>query len=364
MRPVVIGAVLTALGMSAANAQQACPAANGGVPPGANTSNPSAPFYIDTSGLSFVTSPPTRDPHNPNYVPATELPDGTIPLPTQNGNFIIGPTHTAAPETVAQAGVPKGTILSYTMTSANSVIYRPGAVRDDPNGCLDASVYTAPTVPGDPSHIIITTSHAGTWTRSVNVYMPAFYVPGPETPFMVTGDAGITGPTGSQLFTVLDNLIFQRRLPPMVVISIGPGGQDAQGSERGREYDTVSGDYAQWVESEVLPALEGATGLHLTRNPDGRATIGISSSGAAAFAMAYFHPELYRRVLAYSPTLVNQQWPHQPWLPGGAWEFHSPWAGPALPNEEVQGFASPTPSTLPTGVPLLVQSARKPIRFW
>ncbi len=84
------------------------------------------------------------------------------------------------------------------MTSADSVVYRPGQVRDDPNGCLDASVETAPTVRGDPSHIIIMTSHAGTWTRTVQVYVPAFYVRGFEVPFMVTGDNGITGPTGAQ----------------------------------------------------------------------------------------------------------------------------------------------------------------------
>ena len=41
---------------------------------------------------------PTRDPHTPGYVPATELPDGAIPSPTADGNFIIGPTHTPAPE--------------------------------------------------------------------------------------------------------------------------------------------------------------------------------------------------------------------------------------------------------------------------
>ncbi|MGI4802258.1 MAG: hypothetical protein ACRYG8_51135, partial [Janthinobacterium lividum] len=150
MRAAVIGAMLAAVTMPAC-AQQACPIGNAGIPPGANTSNPASPFYIDTTGLNFATSPPTRDPHNSNYVAAIELPDGTLPSAGQNGNFIIGPTHAAAPETVAWPRVPKGTILSYTTTSAESVIYRPGAIRDDPNNCSDASVYTAPTFPGDPS---------------------------------------------------------------------------------------------------------------------------------------------------------------------------------------------------------------------
>jgi len=83
-------------------------------------------------------------------------------------------------------------------------------------------------------------------------------------------------------------------------------------------YDTVSGTYAQFVEREVLPLVEQRAGVKLTKDPDGRATMGLSSSGTAAFTMAWFHPELYRRVLAYSPTMVNQQWPWNPALRGGA----------------------------------------------
>ena len=57
--------------------------------------------------------------------------------------------------------------------------------------------------------------------------------------------------------------------------------------------------------------------------------MGLSSSGAAGFTMVWFYPELYRRVLAYSPTMVNQQWPYDPSLRGGACEYHSPCAGKA-----------------------------------
>jgi hypothetical protein len=180
-------------------------------------------------------------------------------------------------------------------------------------------------------------------------------------PFMVVGDGFAVS---TELFTVLDNLISERRIPPIVAVAIDPGGQDAQGSERGREYDTVSGAYAEWVEREVLPKVEQTIGVRLTKDPDGRATMGISSSGAAAFSMAWFHPEYYHRVLAYSPTMLNQQWPHDPNLPGGAWEFHSPYAGPTEPNMNVTQFNNPTPSTQPVATPLVLQSPRKPIRFW
>ena len=183
-------------------------------------------------------------------------------------------------------------------------------------------------------------------------------------PFIVFGDGGPAGFFHEHVFfTILDNMIAAHRLPPMVAIGIGAGGQDAQGSERGREYDTVSGLYAEWVEHEVLPVVEQTAGVRLTTDPDGRATMGFSSSGSAAFTMAWFHPELYHRVLAYSPTMVNQQWPHDPALPGGAWEFHDRWPGPATPELAVSG-KSVTSSDLPTGAPLIPNSPTKPIRFW
>ena len=151
--------------------------------------------------------------------------------------------------------------------------------------------------------------------------MPPNYVRGTQAPFIVVGDGGSTA--WKDLNTILDNLIQQRRVPPMIAIQVGNGGQDAQGAQRGREYDTVSGTYAQFVEREVLPLVEQRAGVKLTKDPEGRATMGLSSSGTAAFTMAWFHPELYHRVLAYSPTMVNQQWPWNPALRGGAWEVYT-----------------------------------------
>ena len=342
----------------AAMAQTTCPTANATVPPGANTTNASAPFFTDLTGLNLSTMPPTRDPTNPNYPPATELPDGQLPSKLNEGNYIIGPTHVAAPETNPQTGVPKGAIYTFTISSNDSVIYKPGMIRDDLDNCLDAAIYAAQTYPGDPSNVLVPTSHPGTWTRTITVYVPTQYRTGTEAPFIVAGDGG-----PAQLYTVLDNLIYQRRLPPMIGIGIAAGGQDAQGSERGREYDTVSGDYAAWVEREVLPYIQQHLNVLLTKDPDGRATMGISSSGAAAFTMAWFRPDLYHRVLGYSPTMVNQQWPHNTALPGGAWEYHDRWAGPPIANLNVNGDTI-APSDIPDGSPLIPNSPTKPIRFW
>lgn len=253
-------------------------------------------------------APPVRDPHTPGYVTATELPDGANAPVNVDGNFIIGPTHHRAPEMVVNTNVPQGTVHRFTMNSADSKFY-PGIARD-PN------TFGTPD-PADPAKLIVTTSHPAPYTRKVSVYVPTQYVPGSAAPFIVGADGPDHG-----LFTALDNLIAEHKLPPMIAISISNGGGDAQGSERGLEYDTMSGRYAEFVESEVLPLVEEQCNVRLTKDPDARATMGGSSGGSCALIMAWYHPELYHRVLTYSLTAVNQQWPPDPETPHGAWGFH------------------------------------------
>ena len=251
-------------------------------------------------------TPPTRDPHAPGFVTATELPDGAVPPADAEGNFIIGPTHNRAPEITTNAAL--GTVYNFTMSSADSKFF-PGIARE-----LGTFVSSDPA---DPAKPIVTTSHPAPYTRHVSVYVPKQYVPGTVAPFIVGADG-----TDRQMFTALDNLIASHRLPVMIYIGIGNGGGDAQGSERGLEYDTMSGKYAEFVEQEVLPLAEKTANVKLTRDPDARATMGASSGGSAALIMAWNHPDLYHRVLTYSGTYVNQQWPFNADVPHGAWEFH------------------------------------------
>jgi len=287
----------------------------------AQTTSPPAPPQA-APPQSSRPAPPTRDPHTPGYVQAKELPDGTIPSPTADGNFIIGPTHPPAPEMTAN-DLTHGEVIEFTMNSADSKYY-PGIARDK-------GTFGTPD-PTDPAKLIITTSHPAPYTRNVAVYVPKQYVAGTEAPFIVGAD----GPD-RMLFTALDRLIPEHKIPVMIAISIANGTGDAQGSERGLEYDTMSGRYAEWVENEVLPLVEAKAHVKLTHDPDGRAATGGSSGAACALIMAWYHPELYHRVLAYSGTWVNQQWPYDPKTPHGAWEFH----------EHV-----------------IPQSPRKPIRIW
>jgi enterochelin esterase-like enzyme len=203
-----------------------------------------------------------------------------------DGDFTIGPMFHNAPEVAARAGVPRGDLHEFTISSEESKIY-PGLT--------------------------------GPYQRKVCVYVPRQYVAGTSAPFVVVQDGLSYKKT---LPPTLDNLIHDRRLPPMIAVLINSGGGDGKGSERGLEYDTLSGKYATFIETEVLPRIAKQYKLKFTNDPDGRAAMGGSSGGACAFTMGWFHPELYHRILTYSGTYVDQQSPINPESPHGAWEYH------------------------------------------
>lgn len=206
-----------------------------------------------------------------------------------DGDFKIGPKYANAPELTVKEGVSKGAVHEFTMNSEESKIY-PGI--------------------------------KGPYKRKVCVYIPAQYVAGTAAPFIIVQDG--LGYKGTVL-PVLDTMIAEKRLPAMIAILINSGGGDAQGSERGLEYDTVSDRYATFVENEVLPKIAKDYNVKFTSDPDSRATMGGSSGGAAAFTMGWFRPDLYHRILTYSGTYVNQQSPLNPESPHGAWEYHEHW---------------------------------------
>ena len=259
-----------------------------------------------TGGMPAQTPPPQgapptsqadgrgRGPQGPPLLPTPPL--TAPPTPDKDGNFVIGPPYTPAPELTVKEGVPHGKIHEFTMDSKDSKIY-PGIACSQPGAVVP-------------------------YTRQVAVYVPAQYVAGTPAPFIVAQD-GMSAHYRGNLPPILDNLIHEKRIPPIVAVMVHNGGGDAQGSQRGLEYDTVSGVYTDFIETEVLPRITRDYGIVFTKDPEGRATMGGSSGAACAFTMAWFHPELYRKVLSYSGTYVNQQSPLNPASPRGAWEYHA-----------------------------------------
>lgn len=227
---------------------------------------------------------------------------------------VIGPDYADAPEMAVNPKQPMGSLHGFVMLSSESAIY-PGIrqLTNDYTAKRDAYGNRVAAAAAQQSE-------AAPYRREVIVYIPAGYKPGTETPFMVVQDGR---DYAVRVALALDTLIARHRVPAMVAVMIQSGGGDAQGSERGLEYDTMSGRYAEFVEREVLPRVAANYHITFTANPEGRATMGASSGASAAFSMAWFHPEWYHRVLSYSGTFVNQQSPVDPATPEGAWDYHA-----------------------------------------
>ena len=203
-----------------------------------------------------------------------------------DGDYSMAPPYTPAPENAPRDNVPKGKVVTFHMDLADSKFYPPSAGRG-----------------------------GNSTNREVVVYIPAQYVPGTPAPLLLTHDAmgAHDRPPSPVLPTILDNMIADKRLPVMVAVMVMPSNQ------RSLEYDTVSGKYAEFIEEEVLPRVAKDYNVTFTRDPNARATLGGSSGGAVALSMAWFHPELYRRVFVYSGTFVNLR--NGPDAPHGAWEY-------------------------------------------
>ena len=226
-----------------------------------------------------------------------------------DGSYIIGPDYKPDPD-LAERGSPKGKSFGFSMPLANSRIFR----GDDKTL--------------EPAKKPVRTE------RKITVYVPAAYKNGTKAPILIIHD----GPGQLSLVrNALDNLTISkdpnRRLPAFIAIAVENGGNDGKKSERGLEYDTMSDRLARFIHDEVLPAVlnnaeikAAYPGLAFTDNPWGRGVIGCSSGGAAALTMAWFRPDWFRRVIAYSGTFVDQQdddAPEEAKYKLGAWEYHS-----------------------------------------
>jgi enterochelin esterase-like enzyme len=185
---------------------------------------------------------------------------------------VAGENAKYSPDSAEQAGVPKGTVEK---SSWKSDIF-PGTVRDY-------------------------------W-----VYIPAQYDKARPACVMVFQDGGsyVRVDPKAEFFvpTVFDNLIHKKEMPVTIGIFINPGvipaseGKNAE-SNRSFEYDTLSDQYARFLEKEILP--EVAKKYNLRTDAAGRAICGISSGGICAFTAAWERPDLFSKVLSHVGSFTN-----------------------------------------------------------
>ena len=198
----------------------------------------------------------------------------------EEAESVIGPDYADAPETKERDGVPNGEVREFTMDSKDSKIYK--GIAKDKKG----------TVP---------------YQRQVAVYTPAKHRSTKEMPFIIVQDGiGYRDVTSR----TLDNLIEEKRVPPMVAIFINPGhrGSELQkdpwkSDNRSLEYDTLSDAYARFLMEEILP--EVGKSVALTNDPDQRAICGLSSGGICAWTVAWQRPDAFRKVISQIGSFAN-----------------------------------------------------------
>ncbi len=280
---------------------------------GGGTTSPAA-AAAGTTGSGSTSAPPGDGAAGDGVSGTTGAADagGAHPIgdpgTTGDGDLTISAPYTTQPD-LTDRGNPKGKSFHFTMDSAQSALFK----GDDPT---------------------LNAANRHTFTRGIDVYVPALYKDGAPAPVLVIQDG--PGELG-MVKNALDNLTISmdpmRKLPAFIAVAVANGGGDSKGSERGLEYDTMSDKYARFIQTEVLPAvvanpqLKAAyPNLSFTDDPEGKAALGCSSGGAAALTMGWFRPDLFHRIITYSGTFVAQQndiAPEQAMFPDGAWDYHS-----------------------------------------
>jgi enterochelin esterase-like enzyme len=155
--------------------------------------------------------------------------------------------------------------------------------------------------------------------RRYSLYVPAQYTPEQPAALMVfqDGHAFVSKRGDFRVPTVFDNLIARGAMPVTIAVMIDPGHKgelpDKRGwkptpANRSVEYDTVSGDYANFLLEEVLPLIEAD--YRITQNPELRAICGNSSGGICAFSVAWHRPDRFRKVLSHIGSFVDLRGGH------------------------------------------------------
>ncbi len=134
--------------------------------------------------------------------------------------------------------------------------------------------------------------------REVAVYLPPRYSPRAEPyPLLVLFDeeAYLGGAGESPLVptpTILDNLISEARIPPVVALFIG-NAPDARDRELG-----CNPEFTRALVTELLPWAHGR--YNFTNDPRHTVVAGSSRGGLAAACAGLWHPETFGNVLAQS----------------------------------------------------------------
>jgi hypothetical protein len=189
-----------------------------------------------------VFAQPAIDPNLPKFP--------TPPPKVTAEDSIIDPPYADAPEYRIDPAVPQGEIREFILYSEDSKIY-PGIVRVENEISAKRDAY-GNRLPAPEAQV----SKPGRYERHVFVYIPKQVKPG--APFMVVQDGRSYI---NRMAPVLDNMIAAGRVPAMIIVAPDSGGSDAQGSQRGLEYDCRTVISIGWSRNCCLPCRKDMASL-------------------------------------------------------------------------------------------------------
>lgn len=154
------------------------------------------------------------------------------------------------------------------------------------------------------------------YQHTYRVYVPAQYDPSVPTAIMVfnDGQAMMAEPGDVQAHNVLDNLIYRHEIPVMIGVFINPAklpdvpeptprdwGDNT--TLRRDEYNPPKDNYARVIVEELMPALKAE--YNISDDPNLHGIMGSSSGGCAAFSVAWFRPDNFRKVISFVGSFTD-----------------------------------------------------------
>jgi enterochelin esterase family protein len=167
-------------------------------------------------------------------------------------------------------------------------------VRNVPHGTVKALPYKSKSLGTDRKVMVYTPPD---YEKSTARYPTLYLLHGAgsdETSWTQRGQAHV----------ILDNLIADGKLKPMVVVmpfgfaaARAPGAARGDAAENKMQREGFTKDFL----ADVIPTIESAFRVYPDR--DHRAIAGLSLGGAQALALGLSHTELFSRVAAFSPAM-------------------------------------------------------------
>ncbi len=154
--------------------------------------------------------------------------------------------------------------------------------------------------------------------NDITIYVPSSYAGDKPACLYVALDS--VGPTVPAIY---ENLIAKKEVPMTILVGVAPGtvwkdkaAKQPYRYNRSFEFDSMNGDFARYLETEILPLVESqktsdGRPIRISHAAADRAIGGASTGGIGSFTVAWQRPDLFSRVFSMIGTFVSMRGGHE-----------------------------------------------------